>query len=313
MAITRWVFDLGRLMLMLTVIAQAVIFSAHVARVHNDPCYYANTLIALPSLTVSWWYFARPPSDRVDRPTFVWLAYALTVVAFQVLVFGGTTETTHDSTLLHIANVFTPALFFLCIVTGCERCLKDAEFVIASGVVILNAFDVTDALVAISRNGWNISASLRGGFAGVACVLLVWSALEFTVRSKMTDNRVLPVTVANGLHAVHLALNTVMFALRVVLYAAGSIEFSSMIAKNVMVFIVRFVYMLSVLWIPSRSWSQPPSSPSAPPPPPSASPPPPSSPQPLRSALRQVDRDEVLLYPALPKHVQFFEDNVDDK
>ena len=113
MKVTQCVFHLGRLVLLVLVIVQAVIFSAHIVNVQGDSRYYATALVALPMLSVSWWYFAKPPTDRTDRPKFVWLACASTVVAFQVLVFGTTGIERHDSFLLHIANVFTPILFLV--------------------------------------------------------------------------------------------------------------------------------------------------------------------------------------------------------
>lgn len=319
MTTTPWVFDIGRLALILAVIAQAIVFSAHVAKVHANPRYYASALIALPTLTVSWWYFARPPSERTERPTFVWLAYAFTVVAFQALVFGGTDITTHGSTLLYIANAFTPALFLVCIVTGCEKCVKDAEFIMASGVAILNAFDVTDAILAVSRNGQTVSVNFRGALMAIACLLLVWSALEFTIRSQMTHDRMLPRNVSVGLHAVHMALNASMFGLRAVLYAKGMIEFSTMIAKNAMVFSVRFVYMLSTIWVPSIPPPQMTFSvvPSAPPPLPKLVENGCASMQPPRPALRVENnttpkQNESLLYPVLPKHVHFKDDTSEE-
>lgn len=316
METTLCVFDVGRLVLMLAIITQGIIFSAHVAQEHKDPRYYASALIALPTLIMSWWYFARPPRQRADRPTLVWLVYALTVVAFQALSFGATDISTHDSALLYVANVFTPLLFLLCIVTGCERSVKDAGFVMASGMAILNAFDATDVIFSVARNERSISEGFRGGFVAMACGLLVWSALEFTVRTQLASNGVMPTTIACGLHAIHIALNAIVLAMRVVLYADGMIEFSAMIAKNAMVVIVRFVYMVSVMRRRSHPPAQPasPVLPSAPPPPPSIEdsnhfvrPP---TPLPLRSTLqdeRNTNRrqDEGLLYPSLPRRVHF--------
>ena len=173
MDIAVWVIDIGRLVLIFGIITQRIIFSAHAANEHREPRYYASALIALPSLITSWWYFARPPSQRVDRPTLVWLVYSLTVVAFQGLSFGATDISTHDSTLLYVANVVIPLLLLLCIVTGCKQCIQDAAFVMASGMAIFNSFDTTDVIFSVSRNERNIPGSFRGGFVAMACVLLV--------------------------------------------------------------------------------------------------------------------------------------------
>ena len=66
-----WLFDIGRLVLIFAIITQGIIFSAHAANEHGNPHYYASAFIALPSLIMSWCYFARPPLQSVDRPTLV--------------------------------------------------------------------------------------------------------------------------------------------------------------------------------------------------------------------------------------------------
>ena len=309
-----WVFDIGRLVLIFAIITQGIIFSAHAANEHRDPHYYASALIALPSLITSWWYFARPPSQRVNRPTLVWLVYSLTVVAFQGLSFGATDISTHDSTLLYVANGITPLLFLLCIVTGCERCIQDAAFVMASGMAIFNAFDTTDAIFSVSRNERNIPGSFRGGFVAMACVLLVWSAFEFTVRTQLAGNGFVPKIIVCGLHVIHMTLNAILMGMRIFLYTNGMVEFSTMIAKNAMVFIVRLVYMLSVIGCRSQPLQQPghPAEPSAPPISnndidPFVRPP---TPLPTRSILRDERKtnlgpDGARLYPSFPRQVHF--------
>ena len=311
-----WLFDIGRLVFIFAIITQGIVFSAHVANEHRDPHYYASALIALPSLITSWWYFARPPSQRVDRPTLIWLVYSLTVVAFQGLTFGATDVSTHDSTLLYVANVVTPILFLLCVVTGCERCIQDTAFVITSGMTIFNAFDSTDAIFSVSRNSRNIPESFRGGFVAMACILLVWSAFEFTVRTQISGNGFVPKIIVCGLHVIHMTLNAILMGMRIFLYTNGMTEFSTMIAKNAMVFIVRLVYMLSVIGCQPPPLQQPghPAEPSAPPisnnemgrfvrPP---------TPLPARSALRDEKKtnlgpgpDGARLYPSFPRQVHF--------
>ena len=308
------VFDIKLLVLIFAIITQSIIFSAHAANEHRGPHYYASALIALPSLITSWRYFARPPSQRVDRPTLVWLVYSLTVVAFQGLSFGATDITNHDSTLLYLANVVTPLLFLLCTVTGCERCIQDAAFVMACGMAIFNAFDTTDAIFSVSRNERNIPGSFRGGFVAMACVLLVWSAFEFTVRTQLAGNGCVPKIIVCGLHVIHMTLNAILMGMRIFLYTNGMVEFSTMIAKNAMVFIVRLVYMLSVIGCRSQPLQQPghPTKLSVPPiwnndidrfvkPP---------RPLPTRSTLRD-ERETNLgpdcghLYPSFPRQVHF--------
>lgn len=317
MSVTQCVFHFGRLVLLVSVIAQAVIFSAHIDDVQGDCRYYATALVVLPMLSISWWYFAKPPTENTNRPKFVWLAYALTVVAFQVLVFGTTGIEKHDSFLLHTANAFTPILFLVCIVCGCEHSLRDADFVVASGVTIFNAFDASEAYLVVAQNGKNAPPGFGGGLLGIASVMLIWSALEFTVRSRLTQAQTTPVAVACGLHAIHLLLNVLLFSLRTIFYVNGWAEFSVMIAKNAMVFAIRLVYMLAVYGFRLRS---PPNStpfviPTAPPsliegvdlnervqrPP---------TPLPQRVASQakshpHQDQDDRHLYPILPKHVHF--------
>lgn len=317
MKVTQCVFHLGRLVLLVLVIVQAVIFSAHIVNVQGDSRYYATALVALPMLSVSWWYFAKPPTDRTDRPKFVWLACASTVVAFQVLVFGTTGIERHDSFLLHIANVFTPILFLVCIVCGCEQSLRDAAFVVASGVTIFNAFDVSEAYIVVAQNGKKVPPSFWGGLVGVASVMLIWSALEFTVRSHLSRTQTTPVTITCGFHAIHLLLNVILFSLRTILYVNGWAEFSVMIAKNAMVFAVRLVYMLAVyrFWQRSPPKSTPFVVPTAPPPltedvdsSECSERPPTPLPQRLASHTRShphQDQDNGHLYPKLPRRVHF--------
>lgn len=319
---TQCVFDLGRLVLLLAVIAQSIIFSAHISHVRADSRYYAIALVGLPMLLFSWLYFAKPPSDRTDPPKFVWLAYALTVVTFQTVVFGTTDVATHDSSLLYIANVLTPILFLVCIVCCCERSLKDASFITASGVAILNAFDVSDAFIVVARNGRKAPAGFWGGLVGIACVLLVWSALEFTIRSQLTRSQGTPVVITCGLHAVHLTINLALFALRAVLYMKGWMGFSIMISKNIIVFFVRLVYMVSIWWLQPTAQPLSVLVPTAPPPFPDLGerdkrlerPPTPLSSktaQRIRKDGNQDEKDDPL-YPVLPKHVHF-EDEVYNK
>ena len=317
MRVTQCVFHFGRLVLLVSVIAQAVIFSAHIVNVKGDARYYATALVVLPMLSISWWYFAKPPTENIDRPKFVWLAYASTVVGFQVLVFGITGIEDHDSFLLHAANVFTPILFLVCIVCGCEHSLGDAGFVVASVVTIFNAFDASEAYLVVAQNGKNLPPGFGGGFVGIASVMLIWSALEFTIRSRLTQVQTTPVAVTCGLHAVHLLLNALLFSLRTIFYVNGWAEFSVMIAKNAMVFAIRLVYMLAVYGFRLRS---PPNStpfviPTAPPsltegvvgneclqrPP---TPLPQRATSQVQSHPRQ-DQDDRHLYPKLPKQVHF--------
>lgn len=318
MRVTQCVFHFGRLVLLVSVIAQAVIFSAHIVNVQGDSRYYATALVVLPMLSISWWYFAKPPTENTNRPKFVWLAYASTVVAFQGLVFGATGVEEHDSFLLHTANVFTPILFLVCIVCGCEHSLRDAGFVVASGVTIFNAFDASEAYLVVAQNGKNVPPDFGGGFIAVASVMLIWSALEFTVRSRLEQAQTTPpVSVTCGLHAVHLLLNVLLFSLRTIFYINGWAEFSVMIAKNAMVFAIRLVYMLAVYGYRLRS---PPNStafviPTAPP---SLiegvdsnerlqHPPTPMSQRVTSQAQSppHQDQDERHLYPKLPKRVHF--------
>lgn len=317
MTLTQRVFHLGRLVLLILVITQAIIFSAHIANIHGDSRYYAIALVALPMLSVSWWYFAKPPSDRIDRPKFVWLTYALTVITFQILVFGTTDTETQDSSLLHIANVLTPFIVLVSIASGCEQSLRDAAFVVASGVAIVNAFDASDAYVRVAQNVKNVPSRFWGSLVGVASVMLVWSALEFTVRSRLTRPQAITVSITCGLHGIHLFLNLALFSLRTILYINGWVDFSIMIAKNAMVFAVRLVYILSMygLW-----WESPPKPapfvvPTAPPPMAetigskgcSERPP---TPMPQRAASYaqsqgHQDQEDRHLYPILPKRVHF--------
>lgn len=305
---TRYVFDMGRLGLMLATIIQGILFSAHVAQEHEDPRYYAGALIALPFLVMSWWYFTRPPSQPMHPPRFVWLVYSMTVVSFQVFTFGATDISSHDSVLLYTANILTPFLFLLCIVAGGEQCAKDAGFVLASVVAISNAFDVTDAIFAIAHNGDNVPAKYCGGFMTVACVLLVWSALEFIIRTQVVRNDVLSM----GLHVIHIALNGSMLTLRAVMYAHGTIAFSVMIGKNGMVSIVRSAYLISLVRSRRRSPAQLPSPVIA-----SAPPPPiedsqrltrPPTPLPTRFNPQDVAPNQERLYPSIEKHVHFEDD-----
>lgn len=321
MRVTQCVFHFGRLVLLVSVIAQAVIFSAHIVNVQGDSRYYATALVVLPILSISWWYFAKPPTENTDRPKYVWLAYASTVVAFQVLVFGTTGVEKHDSFLLHTANVFTPILFLVCIVCGCEHSLRDASFVVASGVTVFNAFDASEAYLVVAQNGEKVPRGFGAGFVGIASVMLIWSALEFTVRSRLTQTQTTPVTVTCGLHAIHLLLNVLLFSLRTIFYVNGWAEFSVMIAKNAMVFAIRLVYMLVVYGFRSRS--SPTSTPFVVP----TAPPPliesvssneclqrPPTPLPQRAASQAAsqaksrpyqDEDDGHLYPKLPKRVHF--------
>lgn len=318
MQATQCVFDLGRLLLLVSVIVQAVVFSAHIADVRGDSKCYAMSLVALPMLAVSWRYFAGPKSDGVDRPKFLWLAYALTVVVLQVLVFAITDIGTHDSTLLYAANAFTPVLFLLCIVSGCEQSFRDAGFVVTSSVTIFNAFDATEAYIAVAGIEKTVPSSFWGALVGIASAMLVWSALEFTIRSQLTNRQVTSGVVASGLHAVHLILNAVLFSLRIALYLNGWMEFSVMIVKNAMVFVVRLVYMLTVVF----AAPQPPPSkpmtfltPTAPPPmtqviDSNGYPERPPTPLPARSVQSdsRPNQCEAYLYPALPRHVHFEDD-----
>ena len=187
------------------------------------------------------------------------------MVAFQGLSFGATDISTHDSTLLYVANGVTPLLFLLCIVTGCERCIQDAAFVMASGMAIFNAFDTTDAIFSVSRNERNIPGSFRGGFVAMAFVLLVWSAFEFTVWTQLAGNGFLPKIIICGVHVIYMTRNAILMGMRIFLYTNGMVEFSTMIAKKAMVFIVRLVYILSVIGCRSQPSQQPghPAEPSA--------------------------------------------------
>ena len=314
MATTPCLLDMGRFVVILAIIVQAIIFSAHMVEEQKDRRYYASTLIASVTLVANWWYVNRPLPERIGHPTFVFPVYALTVVLFQGLSFGTTDILSHDSTLFYIASVFTPVTFLLCIVTGCEQCMKDASFVIASGVAILDAFDMTDAIISIAQNESNVPVAFRAGFVAMASLILLCSALELTVGTQVKSDVVMSRALALVLHATHMVLNAVLFGMRVVMYANGMIKFSTMIAKNSMLFLVRFVYMLTALRVPPR-FPQHLSSP----PVPSAPPLPtkdcsclmrPPTPLPVRSNLQ----DEVHLsgsqpgsglYPGLPKQVHF--------
>ena len=314
MATTPGLLDMGRFVVILAIIVQAIIFSAHMVEENKDRRYYASTLIASVTLAANWWYFNRSLPERVGHPTFVWPVYALTVVSFQRLSFGTTDILSHDSTLFYIANVFTPVTFLLCIVTGCEQCMKDASFVIASGVTILDAFDMTDAIISIAQNESNVPVAFRAGFVAMASLVLLFSALEFTVRTQVKSSVVMSRALAPVLHATHMVLNAALFGMRVVMYANGMIKFSTMIAKNSMLFLVRFVYMLTALRVPSRVPQHRSSLPV-----PSAPPLPtkdcsclmrPPTPPPVRSNLQNEDhlsgsQPGSGLYPALPKQVHF--------
>ena len=174
MATTPGLLDMGRFVVILAIIVQAIIFPAHMVEENKDRRYYASTLIASVTLAANWWYFNRSLPERIGHPTFVWPVYALTVVSFQGLSFGTTDILSHDSTLFYIANVFTPVTFLLCIVTGCEQCMRDASFVIASGVTILDAFDMTDAIISIAQNESNVPVAFRAGFVAMASLVLLF-------------------------------------------------------------------------------------------------------------------------------------------
>ena len=318
MVARQCVYDLGRLVLLVSVITQAVTFSAHIADVYGDSKYYSIALVALPMLSVSWRYFAKPPLDRMDLPKFVWLAYALTVVIFQILVNATTDIRTHDSFLLYLANAFTPVLFLLCVVSGCERSLRDADFVMTSGVAIFNAFDVSEAYIAVARIGKNVPSKFWGSLVAVASAMLVWSALEFTIRSQLIHSQVKSGLIASGLHAVHLTLNLALFSLRVVLYINGWMEFSVMIAKNATACVVRLVFVLSAYLGSPPPRPIPFTIPTAPPPMIQEQdcneyPELPSTPLPARPAIRlksysHQDQSDKQLYPSLPRKVHFEED-----
>ena len=111
-----------------------------------------------------------------------------------------------------------------------------------------------------------------------------------------------------------MTLNAILMGMRIFLYTNRMVEFSKMIAKNAMVFIVRLVYMLSVIRCQSQPLQQPghPGEPSAPPisnndidrfvRPPTL--------LPTWSTLRDEKKtnlspDSGRLYPSFPRHVHF--------
>lgn len=314
MATTPCLLEMGRSVVILAIIIQAIIFSAHMVEEHEDRRYYASTLIASVTLVANWWYINRALPERIGHPTFVFPVYALSVVSFQGLSLGTTDTLLQDATLFYIANVFTPVTFLLCIVTGCEQCLKDADFTIASGVAIFDAFDATDAIISIAQTESDVPVGFRTGFVAMASLILLFSALKFTVRTQVKSGGVISRALAPVLDATHMVLNAVLLGMRVVMYANGMIKFSVMIAKNCILFFGSFVYMLASWRVPSRVPQHLSALPV-----PSAPPPPtkdcscltrPPTPLPVRSNLQDEahlsgSQPGIVLYPVLPRQVHF--------
>ena len=230
---------------MISIIAQGVTFAAHIAEYYKNNDYYACSLVSLPMLMTSWWYFGKPP-QRLNRPVLIWLVYSLIVVVFETVTIVCTSVGSANDTLINVANVFTPVVFLFCIVVYDKQCLKNVNFVIIACVTLCNAFDATDILFAVVENRNKIPASYCGGFVAMASILLVWSSLEFTIRVQTEHTSDLSNGIVAGLHLVHLALDAVILGLRIVMYTNEMVVFSVFIAKNVMVIIVRFIYMISI-------------------------------------------------------------------
>ena len=203
---------------MISIIAQGVTFATHIAEYYKNNDYYACSLVSLPMLMASWWYFGKPP-QRLNRPVLIWLVYSLTVVAFKTVTIMCTSVGSANDTLINVANVFTAVVFLFCIVVYDKQWFKNVNFVTIACVTLCNAFDATDILFAVVENRNKIPASYCGGFIAIACILLVWSSLEFTIRAQMEHMSDLSNGIAAGLHLVHLALNAVILALRMVMYA----------------------------------------------------------------------------------------------
>ena len=228
-------------MLMIAIITQGIMFAAHVAQNYRNDNYYACSLLALPMLMTSWWYFSRPRPRTVEDPVYIWLVYSLTIVAFQVLTMGLTITISPDLSLIFIAHALTPFIYLCCIFVYDIRRLNDIVFLNVLFLMLGNVFDATDATLTLIQNENKIKNGYLGVSVPVVCMLFFCSSVYFCTLSWKTSKRV-----AIGLHFVHVIFESTILGLRITMYVRGMIPFTIFIVKNATTVLVRVICMIAL-------------------------------------------------------------------
>lgn len=246
---TQVLSTFGRLMFLLLMIAQCLLFASFPAKYRNNSVWYAFLVFVAPALAISWWWI-NTSEKKMTQLFYIWFAYTwLGLVPMIGVVFGLTAEKLDRSQQfgpneLKLSLGITPVLLLLLLSSEAVQTHGRNMMTNVSFFMAIDVFDSNELLrTVIDENientySFGIPKSFETALLSFACIVLLLSPLEMVGKLVYMEDedRMSFFKGVNG--GIQVCLNVIVLGLRLGILGYGW-DSSMFISKNIIMTFVR--------------------------------------------------------------------------